>query len=252
MLNSAVVLQPETPHRAESTNGRNRPILVTGGTGVIGSSIVHALQHDGFRVYACYAHDEARAEAVQQSIGGCMRRADISDESAVHDLFASLPPLFAVIHVAGTSRNSLLAKQSVEEWNETLRINATGSFLVARAALRYMRDGGRLILTASRVGESGNAGQGAYAASKAAVIALARCAAREGGERKIAVNALCPGFVPSELTATLSEAQLEAFRQRSVLHELGAPAHVAGTVRWLLSDGASGVSGQVIHCDSRI
>jgi NAD(P)-dependent dehydrogenase (short-subunit alcohol dehydrogenase family) len=252
-----------------------RTVLVTGGTGTIGSSIVRALceQPAGvdrnaasgsfhrWRVIANYAHDEERAMQLHHATGCDVQRADIGDEAQVEALFTEFErtiastsgePLFALVHVAGVSHNALLPRQTPEEWRETMRVNADGAFLITRAALRYLSDGGRLILLASRVGERGNAGQGAYSASKAAVIALMRCAAREGAARGITVNAICPGFVPSALTMSLPAERLTEFKNQSVLSAFGAPAEVAGTVQWLLSDEASAISGQVIHCDSRI
>ncbi|HEX8832909.1 MAG TPA: SDR family oxidoreductase [Abditibacteriaceae bacterium] len=234
---------------------RQRVVLVTGGTGAIGGEIVRALCRDTaqcWRVVANYARDEARARALQAETGCELHRADVGSEEQVGAMFAATSPLFAVIHAAGASRNALMLSQTHDDWHESLRVNATGSFLVARGALASLQDGGRLVLLASRVGESGNAGQGAYAASKAAVIALAKVAAREGGEMRICANAICPGFVPSALTASLPVERLDEFRRRSVLDEFGTGAHVASAVQWLLSDEGAGVSGQVVHCDSRI
>jgi 3-oxoacyl-[acyl-carrier protein] reductase len=133
-----------------------------------------------------------------------------------------------------------------------LQVNATGSFLVARAALERLEDGGRLILLASRAGERGGAGQGAYSASKAAVIALAKTAACEGAVRGIAVNAVCPGFAPSQLSASLSPSRLEELQGQSLLQPFDAAVQLSSTIRWLLSDGAVGITGQVIHCDGRL
>ena len=235
---------------AEKPTAERKTVLVTGGSGALGSEIVRSL--DGFNVVANFRRDAERATQLQRETGCELRRADIADEDEVEALFASLPEVWAVVHAAGVAENALLLKQSAGSWRETMRVNATGSFLVARAALRFLPSGGRLVLLASRVGESGNAGQGAYSASKAATIALAKCAAREGGARNIAVNALCPGVVESDLTATLGEETLNAFRARSVFGELGAAREVVGAVRWLLSEEAARVSGQVVHCDSRI
>jgi 3-oxoacyl-[acyl-carrier protein] reductase len=227
-------------------------VLVTGGTGTLGSSIVHVLRHQHFQVLANYRRDEARAAQLQNTTGCDLWRADVGDEAQVSAMFEALPRLSAVVHVAGITRDALLLRQSSAAWHETLRVNSDGAFLVARAALEKLENGGRLIMLASRVGEQGNGGQAAYAASKAAVIALTKCAAREGAARCLAVNAICPGFVPSALSASLSPVRLDALAGQAVLSSANAPQQVAATVLWLLSDAAAGISGQVIHCDSRI
>lgn len=305
-----------------------RIVLVTGGTGAIGSEIVRALcartkpenasrenaSIDRFaaksgRIVANYARDVERARRVQAETGCELYQADISDEAQVEALFQSLGTLaeatseasteasteaasearlserersavlnasvafkgaeadagaaheyscaatkarlFAVVHVAGTANDALLVRQTSASWNETMRVNAQGSFLIARAALRFLEDGGRLILLASRVGENGSAGQGAYAAGKAATLSLMRSAAQEGAGRGIAVNAICPGFVPSDLTISASEKRLEQARASSVFERFGTAREVASTVQWLLGPDAAAISSQVIHCDSR-
>lgn len=230
-----------------------RWILVTGGTGAIGSDIVRTLcANTNFRVAANFTHDCKRAEALQADTGCRLVRADVSDEEAVESMLCSLPGLWAVVHAAAISRNALLVQQKHDDWQRTLQVNAGGAFLVTRGALRYLADGGRLVLLASRVGEEGNAGQAAYAASKAAVIALMRSAAREAAEREICVNAVCPGLVPSALTVSLSSDRLDEFSARSVFGEFGSGRDVAGAIAWLLSPEAARISGQVLHSDSRI
>ena len=229
-----------------------RSVLVTGGSGVIGSAIVEALSSDGFAVYSSWLNNEKRAYSLGERTGCETVRCDIACESEVDKMFRDVPNLWAVVHAAGISRDTLLLRQSAEMWKETVAVNATGAFLVTRAALNALPSGGRLILLASRAGVNGAVGQGAYAASKAATIALAKVAAREGSDRRIAVNALCPGVVESSLTAPLGPKAMSSLRMRSVFDELGLTDHVVGAVRWLLSEAAAGVSGQVIHCDSRI
>ncbi|MDF2440543.1 MAG: 3-oxoacyl-[acyl-carrier protein] reductase [Abditibacteriota bacterium] len=239
---------------------RVRTILVTGGTGTLGAAIVRELcaaqstlsrTPRPARVIANYRHDRKRAERLQRETGCELRRADIGDEEQVRELFESVEALDTVVHAAAISCDGLSVSFSNAAWQETLRINATGTFLVTRAALQHLPDDGRLIVFASRAGESGNWGQGAYAASKAAVIAMAKCAAREAAGR-IAVNVLCPGFVPGALNAEIGSARLDWQRARSVDGELGSVEPVVSAVQWLLSSGARGVSGQVIHCDNRL
>lgn len=227
-------------------------VLVTGGTGTLGSAIVQSCRANSHRVVANYLHNNQRAQALQHDTGCELWQADVSDEAQVAAMFAALPPLFAVVHSAAITRDALLVRQSQVGWAETLQVNADGAFLVTKMALQKLQDGGRLILLASRVGEHGNAGQGAYAASKAAVMALMKCAAREGAARHLSVNAICPGVVPSAMTEALSESHLRSLQHQSVLGSFGTTQQVAATVAWLLSDAAAGISGQVMHCDSRI
>lgn len=228
-----------------------RGVLVTGGTGAIGSEIVRALSKE-YLVTANFTRDEKRAFVLKTESGCALQRADVGQESEVEKLFEKLPPLFAVVHAAGLARDELMVKQRRAAWDETLRVNCHGAFLIARAALEKIEDGGRLIFIASRVGERGRVGQSAYAASKAAVMGLMKCAAREGAARKITVNAICPGFVPSAMNENLNAASHAAARRESVFDEFGTAQQVAGLVLWLLNVEAAGISGQVFHVDSRL
>jgi 3-oxoacyl-[acyl-carrier protein] reductase len=229
----------------------SRVVLVTGATGVLGSEIVRVLAAD-FSVVALFHHDDEAARRLQSATGCGVRRCDVTDEDAVEAVFKEATPLYGVIHAAGIGRDALLLRQTQDDWRDTLRVNADGAFLVTRAALRHLSDGGRLVLLASRAGLHGGRGQAAYAASKAAVLALMRCAAREGAARDLAVNAICPGFVPSALSAHLNDEVLAEYRRQSVRHEFGTAHSAAAAVRWLLSEAAREVSGQTIPCHSRL
>jgi 3-oxoacyl-[acyl-carrier protein] reductase len=239
---------------------RLRPkILVTGATGTLGSAIVRALavgqslEESALRpqLVAHFHRNKDAAQRLRDETGCEIVQADVADEAQVGALFSHCDALFAVIHAAATAHDALLLRQTRDEWNTTLRVDADGAFLVTRAALRCLPHGGRLVLLASRVGEKGNAGQSAYAAAKAAVIALAKAAAREGAGQGIAVNALCPGVVPSALTRSLSGERLDELAGESVFGALGSTDDVVATVKWLLHPSLT-VSGQVIHCHSRI
>jgi NAD(P)-dependent dehydrogenase (short-subunit alcohol dehydrogenase family) len=232
----------------------SRAILVTGGTGALGSAIVCALAGStpGVHVVANFHRDQTRAQQLQSETGCAIFRADVGDERQVAALFKVLPmPLYAVIHAAGIARDALLMRQSRADWESVLRVNLDSAFLVARAALEELQDGGRLIFLASRAGENGRGGQTAYAASKAGMLALMKCAAREGASRRLAVNAVCPGFVPSAMNEAGSTPGTKAARCASVFNALGAAEETASLVQWLLSEEAGAVSGQVLHCDSR-
>lgn len=227
-------------------------ILITGGTGTLGGALTRSLCAQGHRVIANFAHDGERARRLQAETGCELWRADIGDEAAVCALFEVAPPLLAVVHVAGITRDALLLRQSAQSWQDVMNVNLNGAFLVAREALQRLEEGGRLIFVVSRVGERGAAGQGAYAAGKAATIGLMKCAAREGTERNLKVNAICPPFVPSALSANLKQEKIATLMAQSVQAHAGDVQSFVGAVQWLLSEAGSGVSGQVIHCDDRV
>jgi 3-oxoacyl-[acyl-carrier protein] reductase len=234
-------------------------VLVTGASGAIGSAIVRALCEEKgasfsskYFVVAHYHRNEARARVLQEATNCDLKCADVGDERAVEAMFANLPPLFAVIHAAAISRDGLLLRTSPAVWRQTLRVDLDGTFLVTRAALNSLEDEGRLILVASRVGESGAAGQGTYAAAKGGVLGLMRAAAHEAAARHITVNALCPGWIASSMTNGSSEAAAARRQARSVFGRGGDVAAVVSATQWLLSEAARDVSGQVIHCDSRM
>ena len=244
-------------------------ILVTGGTGALGSEILRALSRStpAFNVTANYYRDANRAEELHRETNCDLFCADVGDEAQVAQMFEKLmfenlmfeksSPLFAVIHAAGTAHDGLLLRQSRVMWNKSLRINADAAFFIARAALQEpknggLANGGRLIFLASRVGEQGRAGQSSYAAAKAATVALMKCAAREGAQRKVAVNAVCPGFVLSDMNASLSTPHFDQARKSSITQQFGSAEETACLVHWLLGESAANISGQVFHCDNRL
>lgn len=239
---------------------QRQTVLVTGATGVLGSAVVRLLQQElthnesasQMHVVANYCRNEAAARRLRDETGCDIVQADIAEEGAVEALFSHCGPLYAVVHLAAVARDRLLLRQTHEDWSHTMRVDADGAFLVTRAALNSLERGGRLVLFASRVGERGNAGQSAYAAAKAAVIALMKVAAREGAEQGIAVNVVCPGFVPSPLSQSLDAVHLAMVRQQSVFAAFGGSDELTRTVKWLLAPESAAISGQVIHCDSRI
>ena len=220
-------------------------ILVTGGTGVLGSAIVAAFCARNYDVFANYHRDQTRALAVARRTGCTLARADIRDENAVTQLFETRR-FDAVVHAAGANRDALLLRTPGELWLEQMRWLG-GAFLVTRAALQRLPRGARLMLVSSRVGERGRAGQCAYATGKGAMLGLMRAAAAE--RRDLKINAICPGFAPSPLSDQLSARARNQRAREELLPNSDAAFSVAQTCLWLLNVG---LSGQILRPDCRV
>ena len=220
-------------------------ILVTGGTGVLGSAIVTALRARNTAVTANYFRNESRARELAAKTGCGLYRADIRDENAVQTLFET-HDFDTVIHAAGANRDALLMRTSSELWREQMRW-LEAAWLVTRASLQFLPAGGSLMLISSRVGERGRAGQSAYATGKGAMIGLMRAAAAE--RRDLKINAICPGYAPSELSENLSQKIAENREQENLLPVSDAAFSLAQMCLWLLN---AEISGQVLRPDCRV
>ena len=153
------------------------------------------------------------------------------------------------VNNAGITRDGLVVRMKEEDWNAVIQVNLTGTFYCTKAALGPMSKQryGRIINMASIVGVMGNAGQANYAASKAAVIGLTKTIAREYASRNITVNAVAPGFINTAMTQGLGEDVKEMLSKQIPLGRLGEPGDIAEAVRFLASDAASYITGQVLH-----
>jgi 3-oxoacyl-[acyl-carrier protein] reductase len=180
---------------------------------------------------------------------------DVSGSDAARALVAgveeSIGPIEILINNAGITRDNLIMKLSAEDWQQVIDTNLAGAFFTCQAVARPMlkRRGGAIINVSSVVGVHGNAGQTNYAASKAGLIGLTKSLAKELGSRGIRVNAIAPGYIATEITAVLPEAAREAILAGTPLGRLGDPADVARAVRFLVSDAASFITGDVLAVD---
>lgn len=237
-----------------------RVALVTGASRGIGRAVACGLAADGFDlalVYAGNADAAADAVAACKAAGAMVRayRCDVSNAGEVKAtadaVLADFGSVWALVNNAGITRDTLLARMKDEDFARVLEVNLTGAFNMMRALTRpLMRQrGGRIVSMSSVVGLMGNAGQANYAASKAGLIGLTKSVARELAPRCVTVNAVAPGFVRTDMTAALPEQVVERYEDQIPLGRLADPEEVAGVVRFLVSDAAAYVTGEVIRVD---
>jgi 3-oxoacyl-[acyl-carrier protein] reductase len=231
-------------------------VLVTGGSRGLGRAIVEALAAGEAPVAFTWNADEASARAVEEATGARAFRLDLRDRARPDDVAAeveaALGPVEGLVNNAGLRRESLLAMTSDEDWEAVLDTNLGGLFRCCRAVLRGMmvRRRGAIVNVSSLSALHGVAGQGAYAASKAGILGLTRSLAREAGKRGVRVNAVVPGFVPTDLTAGLPAAAVASLRAGECLPRGVEPADVAQAVLFLLSDRAAAITGQTLVVDA--
>ena len=237
-----------------------RIALVTGGSRGIGAAICDELAAAGAVVAVNYARNADAAAAVCERIaaaGGTAHavQGDIGSAAGaaalVEHVESEIGPISALVNNAGITRDDLIMRLSEESWREVIDTNLGGAFFTCRAVARPMmkRRAGAIVNMSSIVGVRGNAGQTNYAASKAGLIGLTKSLAKELGSRGIRVNAIAPGYISTELTDVLPEPAREAILSGTPLGRLGDPADVARAVRFLVSDSAAFITGDVLAVD---
>jgi 3-oxoacyl-[acyl-carrier protein] reductase len=232
-----------------------RVALVTGASRGIGHAIAAALAADGLRVVGT-ATTAAGAAAIDASLspsGGRGIALDVTDgaaaDAAVDAIVKAEGGLHVLVNNAGITRDQLAMRMKDQDWDAVLDTNLKAVFRLSRAVLRPMmkQRWGRIVNVTSVVGASGNAGQANYAAAKAGVAGLTRALARELGSRNVTVNCVAPGFIATDMTDALPEAQRAALLQQIPLQRLGTPAEVAHAVAFLASEGAGYITGAELH-----
>ncbi|MEV8569384.1 3-oxoacyl-[acyl-carrier-protein] reductase [Streptomyces sp. NPDC051322] len=234
--------------------------LVTGGSRGIGRAVAARLARDGFDVAICYRSDDAAAEQVEKEIEAAGRRAlirkvDVADRVGVRafvaETEAELGPVSAVVTSAGITRDRPMALMSDDEWDSVLRTNLDGTYNLLRSVVRAMirRRAGTVVTLASVAGVMGNAGQTNYSASKAGIIGLTQALAKEFGRYGVRANSVAPGFIDTEMVASVPEAMAKEAIKRIPLGRFGTPEEVAALVSYLVSSQADYITGQVLRID---
>lgn len=228
-----------------------RAALVTGGSRGIGKAIAAELASAGASVVVGYRSGADEAEAVAAEIGGRAVQADVSQPDDARRLVEEAGDVDILVNNAGVTRDGLIARMPDEDWRVVLDTNLGGTFNTCRAVSRGMmrRRGGAIVNVSSIVGLHGNPGQTNYSASKAGIIGFTKALARELGSRGVRANVVAPGYISTRLTTELPEELQNAMVANTPLGRFGEPEDVAGAVRFLCSDEASFVTGEVLLID---
>ncbi len=235
----------------------HRVSIVTGASQGIGETIAREFASQGAAVVLVdIQKDKLEAVAAAIAAGGgraVVHPADVSKSEQAQAVAEAVIKEFGkidhLINNAGITRDNLLMRMKEDEWDAVLAVNLKGIFNFTKAVVRSMLSArsGRIVNLSSVAGAMGNAGQTNYSASKAGVIGFTKALAREVGSRGITVNAVAPGYIVTPMTAGLSEANKQAFLAAIPLQRFGEPDDVARAVRFLCSDDAAYITGQVIH-----
>jgi 3-oxoacyl-[acyl-carrier protein] reductase len=248
MLGRARRARRTSTEETESIMTTSRTVLVTGGNRGIGFAIAREFVAQGHRV-------AVTARSGEGPEGSLTVRADVTDAASVDQAFteveAALGPVEVVVANAGITRDTLLMRMSEDEFTSVIDTNLTGAFRVVKRASKGMLKArfGRIVLISSVVGLYGGAGQVNYSSSKAALVGMARSITRELGSRNITANVVAPGFIETDMTDELPEAQQAEYKKGIPAGRFATPDEVAKVVAWLAGDDAAYISGAVIPVD---
>jgi len=235
----------------------NQIALVTGGSRGIGRAICERLAQHGATVIVNYAQSAAKAEEV---VAGIMRQGgkavamgfDVASaeatEKAIKEILERHGKIDILVNNAGIAVDALVVRTKTEDWQRTIDVNLSGCFYCARAVAKPMMKArrGRIVNISSVIGLMGNAGQIAYATSKAGIFGLTKSLAKELGSRGVTVNAVAPGYIDTDMTNTLTEELKNSILENVPLSRMGTGEDIAGAVQFLCGEDASYITGSVI------
>ncbi|WP_455375262.1 3-oxoacyl-ACP reductase FabG [Kaarinaea lacus] len=231
--------------------------LITGASRGIGKAVALQLGKDGATVIGTATSDSGAenisAYLKENGIPGMGMVLNVTDQASVDSVIETITSEFGaptiLVNNAGITRDNLLMRMKQEEWDEIIDTNLTSVFRLSKACMRAMTKArkGRIISISSVVGAAGNAGQTNYAAAKAGLLGFTKSLARELGARGVTVNAVAPGFIDTDMTKALPDAQREALLSGIPLNRLGQPEEIAAAVAFLASPGAAYITGETLH-----
>jgi len=236
-----------------------RVVIITGGARGIGKAIALKLAslNNDIVIWDLIEDGVETAKEISSThnVKASFYKVNVSNYEEVTEtvkkVLADFNKIDIIINNAGITRDGLLLRMKPEEWESVLRVNLTGCFNCTKAVLKTMisQRWGRIINIASVVGITGNVGQSNYAASKAGIIGFTKSIAKEVAKRNITANAIAPGFIETDMTLSLPDEVKESYQKSIPIQRMGKPLDIANTVAFLVSEGASYITGQVINVD---
>ena len=234
----------------------SRVAVVTGGTRGIGAAISMALKNAGYRVAASYAGNDEKAKAFHDVTGVPVFKWDVSDYAACGEGIARIEseigPVEILVNNAGITRDAMFHKMTQQQWHEVINTNLTGLFNMTHQVWTGMRDRGfgRIVNISSINGQKGQMGQVNYSAAKAGDLGFTKALAQEGAAKNITVNAICPGYIGTEMVLAVPEKVLnERIIPQIPVGRLGEPEEIARCVTFLVSDDAGFITGSTLSAN---
>jgi len=226
--------------------------FVTGGTRGIGRAISERLKADGYKVAAAYAGNEEAAQKTAAELGVMVVKCDVGSfedcKAAIAKVEAELGPVDIVVNNAGITKDGLFHKMSPEQWNDVVNVDLNSCFNVTRQVIDGMRERGwgRIINISSINGQKGQLGQTNYSAAKAGMVGFTKALAQESARKGITVNAICPGYIDTDMVAAVPENVLQSIIAGIPVGRLGKASEIADAVSFLASEGSAFITGSTL------
>jgi acetoacetyl-CoA reductase len=230
----------------------NKIAIVTGGTRGIGLSIVKTLRSEGYQVAALYHGNDEAAQNCKNETGAHVYKVDVADfeacQNVVPQIEKDLGAITLLVNNAGITKDAMLHKSNIEQWHAVMETNLTSCYNMCRAVINGMRERsfGRIVNISSINGQKGQLGQTNYAAAKAGMLGFTKALALESAAKGITVNAICPGYIATDMTATMPKEILDSIIRTIPTARMGKPEEIADLVAFLASDKAGFITGSTL------